>query len=113
MFDGQPKEISVYQDADGVEPFNKWLSKLRDPKARARIETRLARLRVQGNPGDYKEVGGVYELRIDYGPGYRIYCNFVGGRVVLLLCGGNKSTQAADLKRALKYWRDYQKRYQP
>lgn len=110
MFDGQPKEILVYQTADGAEPFSKWLSKLHDASARARIETRLDRLRVQGNPGDYKEVGGVYELRIDYGPGYRLYCTFAGRRIVLLLCAGDKRTQAADLKRALSYWQDYQKR---
>jgi putative addiction module killer protein len=110
MFDGQPKEIIVYQDADGAEPFNKWLSKLRDVRARARIEMRLDRLQVQGNPGDYKEVGGVYELRIDYGPGYRVYLAFAERQIVVLLCGGDKSTQDADIRRALKYWLDYQER---
>ena len=113
MFAGQPTEVVIYKTADGAEPFSKWLDKLRDARARARIEARLDRLRVQGNPGDYKETGGVYELRIDYGPGYRLYLAFAGRRVVLLLCGGDKSTQDADLKRALKYWRDYQKGNRP
>mgnify|MGYP006921314998 CR=1 FL=1 len=110
MFDGQPKEIIAYATSDGAEPFTKWLGKLRDAKARARIATRLDRLRGQGNPGDYKEVGGVYELRIDYGPGYRLYLAFVGQQVMVLLCGGDKSTQDADIKRALKYLEDYQER---
>lgn len=110
MFDGQPKEILVYATSDGAEPFTKWLGKLRDARARARIAARLDRLREQGNPGDYKEVGGVYEMRIDYGPGYRLYLAFAGQQVIILLCGGDKSTQDADIKRALKYWQDHQER---
>ena len=113
VFDGQPKEIVIYATADGAEPFTKWLDKLRDAKARARIVTRLDRLREQGNSGDYKEVGGVYELRIDYGPGYRLYLNFAGRQIVVLLCGGDKGTQDADIKRALKYWQDHQERETP
>ncbi len=110
MFDGQPREIIIYQTADGAEPFNEWLMKLRDAEALGRIEKRLNRL-LRGNPGDYKAVGnGVYELRIDYGPGYRLYCALLGQRLVLLLCGGDKRTQTADIKLASKYWRDYQQR---
>ncbi|GAB4194869.1 MAG: hypothetical protein Fur006_40860 [Coleofasciculaceae cyanobacterium] len=61
--------------------------------------------------GDYRSVGeGVYELRIDYGPGYRVYFGQVGTTIVLLLCGGDKSTQVADIRKAKEYWADYEKR---
>ena len=73
MFDGQSKEVLFYETLDGSCPFDEWLTKLRDREARNRIIKRIARLR-GGNPGDYKTVDeGVYELRIDYGPGYRLY----------------------------------------
>ncbi len=81
---------------------------LRDAEARHRINARLARVR-GGNLGDTKAVGaGVAELRIDYGPGYRIYFGQDGARIVVLLCGGDKRTQAADIKRAKSYWQEYQ-----
>jgi putative addiction module killer protein len=112
VFDGQPKEVFIYERADGGQPFHEWRKELRDTEALARINKRIERLR-RGNPGDYKEVGGVYELRIDYGPGYRLYFAFAGRQIIVLLCGGDKSTQDADIKRALKYWQDYQKREMP
>jgi putative addiction module killer protein len=75
--------------------FDRWLSSLRDPKAVARIQVRLDRLSM-GNFGDVKPVGsGISEMRIDYGPGYR-----VGRLLVLLLCGGDKSTQSKDIQQA-------------
>ncbi len=77
-----------------------WFARLRDERARARINTRLYRLQ-HGNPGDAEPVGeGVSELRIDYGPGYRVYYKAQGRSIVILLCGGDKSTQAADIRRA-------------
>lgn len=77
--------------------FDRWLLGLRDVQAKARIEVRIRRLSL-GNPGDVRSVGeGVSELRIDYGPGYRVYFARRGLRVVLLLCGGDKSTQSADV----------------
>lgn len=83
------------------EPFKAWLTGLRDIKARARIQVRLDRLSL-GNAGDVKPVGsGVSEMRIDYGPGYRVYFQQRGQLLVLLLCGGDKRTQAADIKRAI------------
>ena len=81
--------------------YSQWYDGLRDRKARARIDARIRRLSL-GNPGDVKPVGeGVSELRIDYGPGYRIYLAQRGQAFVILLAGGDKSTQAADIKMAL------------
>lgn len=80
--------------------FGKWLGGLRDENAYARIIQRVRRME-RGNPGDVKAVGGgVHEMRIDYGPGYRVYFVHEGQAVVILLCGGDKSTQARDVKRA-------------
>lgn len=80
--------------------FSDWMVALKDIRARARIADRIDRLAV-GNPGDVKSVGeGVSELRIDYGPGYRLYFTRRGQRLVLLLCGGDKSTQNRDIERA-------------
>lgn len=82
--------------------FQAWMSELRDQKARSRMAARITRV-TQGNLGDWKPTqGAVSELRIDYGPGYRLYFTRRGGKVILLLCGGDKRTQAADIKRALK-----------
>jgi putative addiction module killer protein len=83
-----------------TEVFSNWLRKLRDQKARARIQIRIRRLSL-GNFGDAKPVGeGVSELRIDYGPGYRVYFQRIGSLLVLLLVGGAKKTQEADLAKA-------------
>jgi putative addiction module killer protein len=88
--------------------FDEWLSDLNDRKARARVLTRIDRLAL-GNPGDVKPVGGgVSEMRIDYGPGYRVYYAQHGPVIAILLCGGDKSTQDADIRRAqaiLKEWK--------
>ena len=110
MFDGQPQEISVYERADGTRPFDEWMIELRDRRAIARIDARVTRLQ-GGNPGDYKSVGeGVYELRIDYGPGYRLYFAFAGNHLILLLLGGDKRSQQTDIANAIKYWEDHQRR---
>ncbi|MBK1625248.1 type II toxin-antitoxin system RelE/ParE family toxin [Afifella marina] len=80
--------------------FMDWLARLKDDRAAARITVRVERL-AQGNPGDVKPVGGgVSELRINYGPGYRVYFIERGSVVILLLCGGDKSSQASDIKKA-------------
>jgi len=110
MFDGQPKQIIIFEMADGTRPFEEWLDDLRDRRAVARVDGRVTRLEA-GNPGDYKSLGdGIYELRIDYGPGYRIYFAFSRQQIVLLLCGGNKATQQADIKTAVKHWKEFQER---
>jgi putative addiction module killer protein len=81
--------------------FDAWIKGLADHRAKARIEARIRRLSL-GNPGDVKPVGsGVSEMRIDYGPGYRVYYLQRGEVLVLLLCGGDKRTQDADIRRAL------------
>ena len=85
-----------------TEAYANWLDGLRDIRARARVMTRIERL-AAGNPGDVKPIGeGVSELRIDYGPGYRVYFTMRGRTVVILLGGGVKRTQATDIKTALR-----------
>lgn len=80
--------------------FDRWLRKLKDRRAAARVLVRIDRL-AAGNPGDVRSVGGgVSELRIDYGPGYRVYFIQEGQRLILLLCAGDKSTQSADIRTA-------------
>ena len=89
-----------------AESFSKWLRELRDRQARARIQTRIDRLQL-GLAGDVKPVGeGVSELRIGYGPGYRVYFVQRGRALIILLAGGDKRTQDADIKTALKLARD-------
>lgn len=86
--------------------YAQWIDGLRDLQARARIQVRIERLGA-GNPGDVKAVGdGISELRIDYGPGYRVYFTKRGREVVILLAGGDKSTQSADIKIALRLARN-------
>ena len=102
-----PREVEVYTTPDGKIPFTEWLESLRDLNAAARILLRLDRIR-QGNLGDCKFIeDGVYELRVDTASGYRIYFGQVGNRIILLLCGGDKSSQKRDIKIAQKYWIDY------
>lgn len=106
----EPKQIKNYQTADGRSSFEEWLGSLRDLKATVKIEKRLQRVKL-GNLGDYRSVGeGVGELKIDYGPGYRVYFGQIGSTIVLLLCGGDKSTQEQDILKAKEYWRDYERR---
>ena len=89
-----------------TETFVQWLDDLRDVRARARVQVRIERL-AAGNPGDVEPVGeGVSELRIDYGPGYRVYFKKHGRDVVILLAGGDKRTQSADIKTALRLARN-------
>ncbi len=83
------------------------MKSLRDERARARIRTRIARVRL-GNLGNCEPVGnGVLEVKIDYGPGYRVYFGQVGAKLVILLCGGDKTSQSKDIRRAIEYWKDY------
>ena len=105
--------VRRYRTSDGREPFTEWLSKLGDRQARARILVRLERLAV-GNFGDAKLLRqGVWELRIDFGPGYRVYFGRDGGALVILLCTGDKRSQDADIKRAIDLWQEYERRRNP
>ena len=105
-----PHTLEEYVTVKGKNPFRKWLSTLRDVRARAKIRIRLNRIRL-GNFGDAKSVGdGVSELRIPYGPGYRVYFALTSDTDVLLLCGGDKSTQKRDVRKAKNYWADCQRR---
>jgi putative addiction module killer protein len=91
----------------GTTPFSDWLASLKDARAVGIVRARLNRIRL-GNFGDCKSVGGgVEELRIDFGPGYRVYYAREGSLVVILLCGGRKGTQDRDLLRARRYWKEY------
>ena len=103
-------ELRLYQTAAGERPFFDWLQALPDRHARARIDARLARV-LGGNFGDVETVGeGVMEMRVDWGPGYRIYFARLGPVIVLLLCGGDKRTQQKDIRRAKAYFEDFKAR---
>ncbi len=101
------KQVIVYQDAAGNEPFSKWLKSLKDPVTRRRILKRLYRVE-SGNYGDYKNLGdGVNELRFFFGAGYRVYFGEDGDTIVILLCGGDKDSQRKDIEKAKVYWKEY------
>ncbi len=112
MSETHPRQVMLYVTETGHIPFLRWIETLPDRQARARIRIRLARASL-GNFGDHRAVGsGVSELRIDYGPGYRVYLGQEGDTMVLLLCGGDKRSQTSDISAAQRYWQDYQRRKQ-
>lgn len=103
-----PKEIRLYHEPDGRCPFAEWYRSLKDKKTQAFVDYRLSRIEA-GTLGDYKSLGeGVFELRIHYGPGWRIYFARAGARIVLLLCGSDKSSQPQQIRNAKAYWKEYQ-----
>ena len=103
-------EVFRYQTESGNEPVTDWLLSLRDKQAQAKIRVRIKRLEA-GNFGDCHPVGaGVNELREHLGVGYRVYFGRHGQTVVILLCGGSKKSQAADIKAAKAYWEDWKRR---
>ena len=107
MLETRPREIELYTTRNGREPFTDWFKTIRDRRAQSRIESRLISLE-SGNFGDYRSVGsGVFELRIHIGKGFRVYFGEVDNTIVLLLCGGDKSSQQSDIKRAKTYWLEY------
>jgi putative addiction module killer protein len=107
MRNTQPRDLQFYRTPNGREPFNEWYRSIRDPNTKYRIQIRLERLK-DGNRGDCRSVGeGVFELRLHYGSGYRIYFGEVHHMVILVLCGGDKSSQQRDIERAKTYWSEY------
>lgn len=110
MAQAMEMDIQEYMTSEGRVPFREWLENLRDRAARARIRIRLDRMRL-GNPGDCRSLNnGIYELRVAYGPGYRIYFAWLNRTVVLLLAGGDKNSQHVDIDRATTYWNDFRAR---
>lgn len=103
-------EIIEYLRPDGKDPYRDWLLGLADRRAQARILMRINRMEA-GSFGDHKPLSaGVWELRIDWGPGYRVYYAQAGKRLILLLAGGDKRRQQADIEAAISYWKDWQAR---
>lgn len=104
------QEVVIYKTLAGKHPFIEWADSMKDKQGMQRVFARLARVR-SGNFGDSKSVGSeVIELRIPSGPGYRIYFGRDGDSIVVLLCGGDKSSQSKDIENAKKYWKEYQER---
>ena len=105
------KEIKYYETMDGKSPLQEWIHSLKDVQTVNKIRVRINRVRL-GNLGHCDPVGqGIMELKIDYGPGYRVYFAQKGLSLVILLYGGDKSTQKRDIKIAQDYWEDYRRRY--
>jgi putative addiction module killer protein len=101
----RPREILICRDEKGAEPFGKWMDSL-DVKTRGRVRVRIDRIE-DGNFGDVSPIGdGLSELRLDFGPGYRIYFGQVDDEVHLI-CGGSKETQSNDIKFAKEFWRTH------
>ena len=104
-------QVEHYLNPEGLDLFAEWLASLADRRARAFAVVRVGRMEA-GAFGDCKPVGeGVWEARIDYGPGYRVYYARAGSRVILLLTGGDKRRQQADIATALDYWKDWQRKH--
>lgn len=102
-----PRELQIYRDPNGREPFTEWLASIRDRKTRNRIQVRLDRLEY-GHFGDCKSIGqGIFEIRLQFGAGYRIYFGEVDRTVVLILGGGDKSSQPRDIEHVEAYWLAY------
>lgn len=105
--DSDERILKQLQTESGKIPFDDWVSTLRDKKVRAVIAARLLRIQ-SGNMGDVKPVGsGVFEFRIQFGPGFRIYFGEVEGHIIVLLGGGDKSSQQKDIRKAIQLWTQY------
>jgi putative addiction module killer protein len=103
------RSLQVFVRFDGAIPFEDWIDSIRDPRCVERIFARVSRLRL-GNPGDHRSVGrGVFELRLHFGPGFRVYVGTLDGRSVVLLIGGDKGTQDEDIVKAWGYWEEFKK----
>jgi putative addiction module killer protein len=102
----QPRTVVIYETEIGKAPYQEWFDRL-EKRDKFIIDARITRLR-QGNLGTFRSVGkGVKELKVDYGPGYRIYFGEDGNKIVVLLCAGDKGSQDRDIERAQQFWVDY------
>ena len=100
-------DINVYETGNGKEPYTEWVESL-DQTASVRIDARLTRIEKNGNMGDCEPVGdGVFELKLDFGPGYRIYFGYETDKMLILLLGGYKKGQQKNIDKAKEYWREY------
>lgn len=107
--EARERQILIYQTPERRLPYVEWFNALADPVAQQKIDARLATVRA-GSLGKTRSLDdGVHELKIDYGPGYRVYFAFDGMSIVLLLCGGDKRSQARDIRGAKQYWAAYKK----
>jgi putative addiction module killer protein len=104
------RRIEYYCTKEGRAPFREWFKSLKNEEIQELIDSRIGRLRV-GNFGSCESVGsGVFELKIHYGPGYRLYFGHISNKIVLVLCAGDKSSQHKDIEKARAYWDDYKRR---
>ena len=107
--------VDAYRTSSGKEPFTDWLDSIRDKTTQSRIKKRMDRVE-DGNIGDYRRIGAnLYELRLDFGPGYRIYFSIFtksDSTTLLILCAGDKSSQTSDIERAKEYSLDAKQRYE-
>ena len=104
-------QVLHYLDSRCRDVYQEWLDRLRDTTGRVAVQRRIDRIADTGNLGDHNFCNdGVWELKIDIGPGYSIYYVEIKGTIILILCGGIKRTQKRDIIRAVNYWKDYQKR---
>ncbi len=104
------RKVLYYRTINGCVPFREWLSSLNDTKTQARLLERIRRIGFNYF-GDFKPIGGgLFELRFHFGPGYRVYFGQDGDIFIILLCGGNKSSQGSDILKAFEYWLDYKRR---
>lgn len=104
------KTVVIYATKNGREPFSEWLNSLKDKIIRARIRNRISRFEL-GNFGDCEPVGdGVFELRLFFGPGFRVYFAEYENTTIILLCGGDKKTQNRDILKAKEYWKEFKER---
>jgi putative addiction module killer protein len=105
------KETIIYQAENGKEPLTIWIEEIKESSFRARIRTRFVRV-LEGNLGDHKYLRDeISELRFDFGKGYRVYYSELDNIIILLLCGGDKSNQSRDIKKAVEFLKDYKERF--
>ena len=106
-------EIRHYLTPNDKDVYMEWRRQLRDIRAAIAVDRRINRIEL-GNFGDHRFCrDGVWELRMDVGPGYRVYYAMAGNQIILLLCAGDKRTQSADIRRVCEFWQDWQRRHKP